>query len=111
MTGSPIISRFRGPTKGKGVQREVDKNKGEKLRVEVCPLACTFVGKNATKIANQLGVQIRLSAPLQGISTWTQIDRGSKDAIIQNVLVNKYVNYIFFSSLCVCGGVCVCVFD
>ncbi|KAI8552721.1 hypothetical protein RHMOL_Rhmol06G0288900 [Rhododendron molle] len=62
-TGTSVVAapsrRVRGPTLGKRVRRLIEGKDGTRLRVYVTQEMRTFCGANATKVANELGSQIR----------------------------------------------------
>ncbi|KAF7154758.1 hypothetical protein RHSIM_Rhsim01G0183600 [Rhododendron simsii] len=57
-TGAPS-RRVQGPTLGKRVRRLIEGKDGTRLRVYITQEMRTFCGANATKVANELGSQIR----------------------------------------------------
>ncbi|KAF7114861.1 hypothetical protein RHSIM_RhsimUnG0074200 [Rhododendron simsii] len=80
--------RVRGPTLGKRVRRLIDGKDGTRLPVYVTQEMRTFCGKNATKVANELGSQIRrmcLPTADSFSHTWSDVPPGQKNAIIQAV--------------------------
>ncbi|KAL7208579.1 hypothetical protein ACSBR1_030336 [Camellia fascicularis] len=83
-------TRVRGPTLGKGVQKKVERKKGEKLHVYVNRVLNAIIGGNATPATNELGLQIRRLCPLQSVKSWRKIDESTKDAVVQGVL-DKFV--------------------
>lgn len=58
-----------------------------KLPLEI-PDDCNVpMGINAYPVSSELGKEVRGCAPLQGVSTWSEIDLSLRKAIIQRVLV------------------------
>ncbi|KAL7243393.1 hypothetical protein ACSBR1_015733 [Camellia fascicularis] len=88
--GRKRSTRVRGPTLGKGVQKKVERKKGEKLHVYVNRVLNAITGGNATPATNELGLQIRRLCPLQSVKSWRKIDESTKDAVVQGVL-DKFV--------------------
>ncbi|KAL7243763.1 hypothetical protein ACSBR1_016062 [Camellia fascicularis] len=60
------VKRVQDPTRGKNTSTLITQHGSNKLFVGVSSERRTFVRLNATKIANELGAQIILQAPLQG---------------------------------------------
>ncbi|KAJ6848923.1 uncharacterized protein M6B38_272075 [Iris pallida] len=73
----------RGKTRGKAVKKMVQKT--GKLQVPIPTRERAPVGENATSLANQIGVEIRAAALLQGIMYWDDIDDSLKKSIILRV--------------------------
>ncbi|KAL7202067.1 hypothetical protein ACSBR1_033694 [Camellia fascicularis] len=84
--GKSNSNHVRGPTVGKGVQKRLTRNKGEKLHVYVNRMLNALTGGNATPATNELGLQIRRLCPLKGVKSWKKIDQSIKDAVVQAVL-------------------------
>ncbi|CAL5354466.1 unnamed protein product [Camellia sinensis] len=75
----------RGQTRGKSIAHLIAKNGGKKLPVWVPADAKVPVGPYATPFANEVGLQIRMAAPIIGMSKWDKIDKIHKAPIIQAV--------------------------
>ncbi|XP_028117406.1 uncharacterized protein LOC114315032 [Camellia sinensis] len=85
-TSSRTRSRqVRGQTRGKSIARLIANNGGKKLPVWIPADAKVPVGPYATPFANELGLQIRMAAPIIGIKKWDKIDEIHKAPIIQAV--------------------------
>ncbi|CAL5369841.1 unnamed protein product [Camellia sinensis] len=65
VAGRKRSTRVRGRTLGKGVQKRIDRKKGEKLHVYVNRVLNAITGGTATPATNELGLQIRRLCPLQ----------------------------------------------
>lgn len=78
---------MRGKTLGKGVDKLVAQNGGNKLPVPVLEQWNTLCGVNAPKASMLLGVYIRRMAPIKNTLTWWDISEAIQSAIIQAVLV------------------------
>ncbi|CAL5326662.1 unnamed protein product [Camellia sinensis] len=77
--------QVRGQTRGKSIARLIANNGGKKLPVWIPADAKVPVGPYATPFANELGLQIRMAAPIIGIKKWDKIDEIHKAPIIQAV--------------------------
>ncbi|KAG5535935.1 hypothetical protein RHGRI_023647 [Rhododendron griersonianum] len=84
--GRPLSNRVRGKTLGKGVDKLVAQNGGNKLPVPVLEQWNTLCGVNAPKASMLLGVYIRRMAPIKNTLTWWDISEAIQSAIIQAVL-------------------------
>ncbi|XP_038986586.1 uncharacterized protein LOC120112091 [Phoenix dactylifera] len=78
--------RVRGKTVGKGIDKLIAQNGGEKLSVPVLDEWNALCGINAPKVASLLRVYIRRMCPIKGIPTWRHVDEATQSAIIQSVL-------------------------
>ncbi|XP_038978342.1 uncharacterized protein LOC113461311 isoform X1 [Phoenix dactylifera] len=78
--------RVRGKTVGKGIDKLIAQNGGEKLSVPVLDEWNALCGINAPKVTSLLGVYIRRMCPIKGIPTWRHVDEATQSAIIQSVL-------------------------
>ncbi|XP_058218355.1 uncharacterized protein LOC131329277 [Rhododendron vialii] len=70
--GRPLSNRVRGKTLGKGVDKLVAQNGGNKLPVSVLEKWNTLCGVNAPNASMLLGVYIRRMAPIKNTLTWTR---------------------------------------
>ncbi|XP_058192238.1 uncharacterized protein LOC131309646 [Rhododendron vialii] len=80
--------RVRGPTLEKRVRRLIDGKDGTRLPVYVTQEMRAFCGKNATKVVNELGSQIRrMCCPTADsfCHSWPSVPSGLKITIIQAV--------------------------
>ncbi|KAI8542744.1 hypothetical protein RHMOL_Rhmol08G0163200 [Rhododendron molle] len=80
--------RVRGPTLGKRVRRLIEGKDGKRLRVYVTQEMRTFCGANATKVANELGSQIRRMCRPTADSfchSWKLVPSQVQRAVIQAV--------------------------
>ncbi|XP_028062625.1 uncharacterized protein LOC114265956 [Camellia sinensis] len=71
-TSKPL--RVRGPTLGKGIQKIIRANKGEKCYVHIDRGLNAMTGKYATPATNELGIQIRTLCPLKDVKSWLDLD-------------------------------------
>ncbi|KAG5527580.1 hypothetical protein RHGRI_028479 [Rhododendron griersonianum] len=85
-SGRPLSNRVRGKTLGKGVDKLVAQNGGDKLPVPVLEQWNTLCGINAPKASMLLGVYIRRMAPIKNTLTWWDINEATQSIIIQVVL-------------------------
>ncbi|XP_058208227.1 uncharacterized protein LOC131321240 [Rhododendron vialii] len=91
-TGTSVVGepsrRVRGPTLGKRVRRLIEVKDGTRLHVYVTPEMRTFCGANATKVANELGSQIRRMCRPTANSfchSWNLVHAEVNRAVIQAV--------------------------
>ena len=85
--------QVRGQTRGKSIARLIANNGGKKLHVLIPADAKVPVGPYATPFANELGLQIRMVAPIIGIKKWDKIDEIHKAPIIQAVRVHVFATF------------------
>jgi hypothetical protein len=86
-TGPQPSKRVRGKTGGKGVDKLIAQNGGEKLFVPVPSNWKSLGGVNAPKATNLLGVYLRMMCPVKNTPTWWHVDQATQSAVIQAVLV------------------------
>ncbi|RWR87021.1 disease resistance protein RPM1-like protein [Cinnamomum micranthum f. kanehirae] len=83
MVRASTSKRVRGATRGINTERFIAASSGTKLVVAVPMEVGAPVGENATRLANWLGVQIRMAAPLKDMEKWDDIPSAIKAPIIQ----------------------------
>ncbi|CAL5433049.1 unnamed protein product [Camellia sinensis] len=91
--------RVRGPTLGKGIQKIIIANKGEKCYVHIDRGLNAMTGKYATPATNELGIQIRTLCPLKDVKSWLDLDETTKAAVIQGVLDKFQIGDDFHNDL------------
>ncbi|CAL5340764.1 unnamed protein product [Camellia sinensis] len=96
-TSKPL--RVRGPTLGKGIQKIIRANKGEKCYVHIDRGLNAMTGKYATPATNKLGIQIRTLCPLKDVKSWLDLDETTKAAVIQGVLDKFQIGDDFHNDL------------
>ncbi|XP_028113743.1 uncharacterized protein LOC114311773 [Camellia sinensis] len=96
-TSKPL--RVRGPTLGKGIQKIIRANKGEKCYVHIDRGLNAMTGKYATPATNELGIQIRTLCPLKDVKSWLDLDETTKAAVIQGVLDKFQIGDDFHNDL------------
>ncbi|ONK80580.1 uncharacterized protein A4U43_C01F19430 [Asparagus officinalis] len=75
----------RGATRGKGTERLV-RQLGHAISVPIPSSSGAPEGEHATSLANEIGKEIRTSAPVRNCG-WDNIDAGIREAIITRVRV------------------------
>ncbi|KAI8530217.1 hypothetical protein RHMOL_Rhmol11G0038800 [Rhododendron molle] len=83
----PLSDLVHGKTLGKGVDKFVAQNGGNKLPIPMLEQWNTLCGVNAPKASMLLGMYIRRMAPIKNMLTWWDIPEAIQSAIIQAVLV------------------------
>ena len=78
----------RGTTRGIAVQALVEKS--GKLPIRIAVEYDAPVGKNACKLGNQIGVQVRSNLFSYNIKNWKNVDAATRDVVLQNIAVNLY---------------------
>uniref|UniRef100_A0A7N2LV31 Transposase n=1 Tax=Quercus lobata TaxID=97700 RepID=A0A7N2LV31_QUELO len=73
----------RGTTRGIAVQALVDKS--GKLPVRIAAEYDAPVGKNACKLVNQIGVQVRSNLSNYNVKNWKSVDAATRDVVIQSI--------------------------
>ena len=48
------------------------------------------VGKNACKLVNHVGVQVRSILPSYNVKNWKNVDVATRDVVLQNIAVNLH---------------------
>lgn len=79
--------RARGPTCGINTEHLIASHGGTKLVVEIPQEVGVPVGEHATRFANWVGVQVRMSAPLKEFEKRSKIPLAIKAPIIQAIRV------------------------
>lgn len=77
--------KVRGVTRGKGTERLV-RQLGHAISVPISSSSRAPEGEHATSLANEIGKEIRSSAPVRNCG-WDNIDAGIREAIIMRVRV------------------------
>ncbi|KAH7864468.1 hypothetical protein Vadar_029892 [Vaccinium darrowii] len=85
-SGPPRSTNVRGKTVGKGVEKLIAHNYGQKLVVQVLPEWNSLCGINASKATSLLGVYLRMMCPIKNTPTWRHVDPATQSAVIQAVL-------------------------
>ena len=50
----------------------------------------TTVGKNAYKLVNQIGVQVRSNLSSYNVKNWKSVDVATRDVVFQNIVENLH---------------------
>ena len=64
--------------------------KSGKLPVRIAAEYDAPVGKNACKLVNQIGVQVRSNLSSYNVKNWKNVDATTKDVVLQSIEVNLY---------------------
>ena len=48
------------------------------------------VGKNACKLVNQIGVQVRSNLSSYNVKNWKGVDPATRDVVLQSIAVNLH---------------------
>ncbi|KAH7840723.1 hypothetical protein Vadar_020696 [Vaccinium darrowii] len=86
MPGPPRSTNVRGKTVGKGVEKLIAHNYGQKLVVQVLPEWNSLCSINDSKATSLLGVYLRMMCPIKNTPTWRHVDPATQSAVIQAVL-------------------------
>ncbi|XP_050242128.1 uncharacterized protein LOC126691092 [Quercus robur] len=81
-TGS-TSRNIRGTTRGVAVRALVEKS--GKLPVRIAVEYDAPVGKNACKLVNQIGVQVRSNLSSYNVKNWKSVDVATKDVVLQSI--------------------------
>ncbi|KAL0009741.1 hypothetical protein SO802_004849 [Lithocarpus litseifolius] len=73
----------RGTTRGIVVRALVEK--GGKLPIRIAAEYDAPVGKNACKLINQIGVQVRSNLSSYNVKNWKSVDAAIRDVVLQNI--------------------------
>ncbi|XP_075645578.1 uncharacterized protein LOC142616658 [Castanea sativa] len=73
----------RGTTRGIAVRALVEKN--GKLPVRIAAEYDAPVGKNACKLVNQIGLQVRSNLSSYNVKNWKNVDAATRDVVLQNI--------------------------
>ncbi|KAK9984422.1 hypothetical protein SO802_033947 [Lithocarpus litseifolius] len=73
----------RGTTRGIAVRTLVEK--GGKLPVRIAAEYDAPVGKNACKLVNQIGIQVRSNLSSYNVKNWKSVDAATRDVVLQNI--------------------------
>ncbi|XP_030970742.1 uncharacterized protein LOC115991139 [Quercus lobata] len=82
MTGSASRTT-RGATRGIAVRALVEKS--GKLPVRIAAEYDAPVGKNACKLVNHVGVQVRSILSSYNVKNWKNVDAATRDVVLQNI--------------------------
>lgn len=74
----------RGSTRGIAVRTLVEKS--GKLPVRIAAEYDAPVGKNACKLVNQIGVQVRSNLSSYNVKNWKSVDAATRDVVLQNIV-------------------------
>ncbi|XP_075675135.1 uncharacterized protein LOC142644395 [Castanea sativa] len=78
----------RGTTRGIAVRALVEKN--GKLPIRIAAEYDAPVGKNACKLVNQIGLQVRSNLSSYNVKNWKNVDAATRDVVLQNIAVNLH---------------------
>ena len=78
----------RGATRGIAVRALVEKS--GKLPVYIATEYDALVGKNACKLVNHIGVQVRSNLSSYNVKNWKNVDATTRDMVLQNITINLY---------------------
>ncbi|KAK9996571.1 hypothetical protein SO802_021257 [Lithocarpus litseifolius] len=73
----------RGTTRGVAVRALVEKS--GKLPVRIVAEYDAPLGKNACKLVNQIGIQMRSTLPSYNVKNWKNVDAATRDVVLQNI--------------------------
>ena len=83
-----LAKNTHGTTRGIAIWALVEKS--GKLPVSIAAKYDAPVGKNACKLVNQIGIQVRSNLSSYNVKNWKNVDVATRDVVFQNIEVNLH---------------------